>query len=156
MTGYRLFVTGCRGLDQFQGVSAMCSKVLVVLIAAATMGVGAAAMAGGGGGGAGGGGGKGGSGGHVGNANFGRFGNGHFDHRFQRNQFLPAWGWGGWGWGPYGEASDSNTSLVVYPQATPQMATGTVAATPCHWNAETFNVPSSGRGNRPVQVVTCQ
>jgi hypothetical protein len=133
----------------------MCSKILVILIAIAVMVVSSAAMArggGGGGGGAGGGGGKGGSGAHVGHA---QFGHPHFDHRFQRNQFsLGGWGWGlGW---PYSEGGYNNTNLVVYPQAIPQFANGSVAATPCHWNSETFTVPSSAGGSRPVQVVSCR
>jgi hypothetical protein len=122
----------------------MRSKILVVLIAVAVMGVSSAAIARSGGG-------KGGSGGHVGHA--------HFGHRFLRNQFLVGgWGWGGdWGW-PYGESGYSNTNVVVYPQATPQIAdvTGSAAATPCHWNAETFAFPSSAGGTRQVQVVGCR
>jgi hypothetical protein len=112
----------------------MRSKILVAIIAVAVMGVSTAAMAKGGGGG--GGGGKGGSGGHVGHAPFGHAPfHARFDRRFLRNQFLL----GGWGWGlgwPYNDGGYSNTNVVVYPQAIPQMATGSVAATPCHWNAE--------------------
>ncbi len=151
----------------------MSGKILVALISAAVVGVGANAMGAGGGGtgGAGGGGGiagaaspagangtgKGGSGGQIGHANFShdRFGHAHFSHRFGRNRVLL----GGWDWGlgwPYDQDGYSNTNVVIYPQATPQMATGSVAATPCHWNAETFKVPSSGGGNRPVQIVACQ
>jgi hypothetical protein len=125
----------------------MRSKILVILIAVAVMGASSAAMARGGGGG-----GKAGSGGHVGRTQFGRP---HFDHRFQRNQLLL----GGWGWGlgwPYGEGGYSNTNVVVYPQARAQFADGSVAATPCHWNAETFTVPSSGGGTRPIEVVSCR
>jgi len=149
---------------QFQGVGTMRIKILVVLIAVAVMGVSSAAMAGGGGGGKGGsaGGVKGGSasgvkGGSVGQFGHAHFGRAHFGHRFKGNPFLlGGWGLGGWGWGPYDDGGYSNTNVVVYPQATPQMATGSVAATPCHWNAQPFDVPSSGGGNRPVQVVTCQ
>jgi hypothetical protein len=128
----------------------MRSKILVAIITVAVMGVSTAAMAKGGGGG----GGKGGSGGHVGHAGHAPF-HARFDRQFLRNQFLlGGWGWG-WGW-PYNEGGYSNTDVVVYPQAIPQMATGSIAATPCHWNAETFTVPSSGGGNRPIQIVTCQ
>src|ERR1044072_3156133 len=98
----------------------MRSKIHVVLIAVGVISLSSAAIARGGGGGGGGGGGKAGSGGHVGHTQFARP---HFDHRFQRNQFLL----GGWGWGlgwPYGEGGYSNTSVVVYPQATPQFADG--------------------------------
>ena len=66
---------------------------------------------------------------------------------------------GGWDWGwPYGEGGYSNTNVVVYPQAIPQTAgvTGSVATTPCHWNEESFTVPSSGGGTRPVQVASCR
>jgi hypothetical protein len=136
----------------------MRSKILVVLIAVAVTGVSSIAMArggggggGSGGGGGGGGGGKGGSGGHVGHTQFVRP---HFDHRFQRNnQFIGGSGWGlGW---PYGENGYSNTNVIVYPQATPLFASGS-AATPCHWNSETFTVPSSAGGSRPVEVVACR
>jgi opacity protein-like surface antigen len=123
----------------------MRSKILVVLIAVAVMGVSSAAMAKGGGG-------KGGSGGHV-----GHFGHAHFDHRFLRNQFLlGGWGWD-WGLG-YGDNGYGNTTVVAFPQATPQAAnvTGSIATGPCHWNADTFNVPSAAGGTRPVQVVGCR
>jgi hypothetical protein len=133
----------------------MRSKIIVVLIAVAAMDVSSAAMARGGGGG-GGGGGKGGSGWH-GHAQFGRthFGN-RFDRRFLKKQFLlGGWGWDwGLGW-PYGEGG-SSTNVVVFPQATPQMADVTGSATPCHWNSETFTVPASAGGSRPVQVVSCR
>ena len=81
------------------------------------------------------------------------------DGRWMKGQsryWFPAkrYGWG-WGW-PYGEDGYSNTNVVVYPQVTPQFATGSVAATPCHWNAETFTVPASRGGTRPVQIVSCQ
>ena len=125
----------------------MSSKILVVLVAVSVMAASSTAMARGGGGG---GGGKGGSGGHAGHTLLDRP---HFDHRFQRNQFLL----GGWGLGwPYGEGGYSNTNVVVYPQARPQFADGSVAATPCRWNAETFTVPSSGGGNREIEVVSCR
>lgn len=131
----------------------MRSKILAAIITVAVMGVSTAAMAKGGGGG-GGGGGKGGSGGHVGHAGHAPF-HARFDRRFLRNQFLlGGWGWG-WGW-PYNEGGYSDTNVVVYPQASPHVATGSVATTPCHWNSETFTVPSSGGGSRPVQIVTCQ
>jgi len=125
----------------------MRSKILVVLIAVAVMGVSSAAMAKGGGG-------KGGSGGHV-----GHFRHAHFDHRFRRNQFLlGGWSWD-WGWGSgYGDNGYGNTTVVAFPQATPQAAnvTGSIATGPCHWNADTFNVPSAAGGTRPVQVVGCR
>ena len=124
----------------------MRSKILVVLIAVAVMGVSSTAMAKGGGG-------KDGSGGHVGHAHFGHA---HFDHRFRRNQFLlGGWGWD-WGLGSgYGDNGYGNTTVVPFPQATPQ-TTGSIATGPRHWNADTFNVPSSGGGTRPVEVVSCR
>ena len=83
---------------------------------------------------------------------------GHFNRPFVRNHFLRNRAvLGGWGWGwPYGDEGYSNTT-VVFPQATPQAAnvTGTIA-TPCHWNEDTFSVPSATGGTRPVQVVTCR
>jgi hypothetical protein len=121
----------------------MRSKILIVLISVALMGVSSAAMARGGGGG----GGKGGSG----VAHF----HGRFDNHFLRNQAVL----GGWGWGSgYGDNGYGNTTVVAFPQATPQAAgvTGSIATGPCHWNADTFNVPSAGGDNRPVQVVSCR
>jgi hypothetical protein len=130
----------------------MRTNTLVVLIAIATLGVSSAAMARGSGGG---GGGKGWSGGgHVGHSHFGH---NQFDHRFLRNRFfLNGWGWDWGGWGPYDNSGYGNTTVVAFPQAAPQVANGSVAATPCHWNAETFTVPSSTGGTGPVQVVSCR
>jgi hypothetical protein len=123
----------------------MRSKTLVVVIAFAVMGVSSTAIAKGGGGG-------GGAGGKGGSA-VGHFGHGHFfGHHFRRNQaFL-----GGWGWGPYGEGGYTDTTVVVSPRFPAADVTGSVAATPCHWNSETFTVPSSSGGNRPVEVVSCR
>jgi hypothetical protein len=126
----------------------MRTNTLVVLIAIAMLGVSSTAIAGKGGGG-----GKGGSG----------MSHGHFGHHFPRNHFLKnqallgGWGWGwDWGW-PYSDSGGSNTT-VVFPQATPRVAnaTGSSATTPCHWNEDTFTVPSSAGGTRPVQVVSCR
>jgi hypothetical protein len=120
----------------------MRSKSLVVLIAVAVMGVSSTAMAkrsGGGGGMA-----------------MHSHGHGHFVHHIRRNPvFLGGWGWG---WPYYDSGYGNNTVVVAYPQATPQAAnvTGSIAATPCRWNAETFTVPSSGGANRPVEVVSCR
>ena len=84
-------------------------------------------------------------------------------HHFLRNHFLRnqallgGWGWGwDWGW-PYSDSGGSNTT-VVFPQATPRVAnaTGSIATTPYHWNEDTFTVPSSAGGTRPVQVVSCR
>ena len=129
----------------------MRTNTLVVLIAIAILGVGSAAMAHGSGGG---GGGKDSSGGgHVGHNHFGH---NHFDRRFLRNRFfLNGWGWD-WGWAPYDNSGYGNSTVVAFPLATPQVANGSVAATPCHWNAETFTVPSSTGGTGPVQVVSCR
>jgi hypothetical protein len=131
----------------------MRTKTLVVLIAIAILGVSSAAMAKGSGGG--GGGGKGWSGGgHFGHNHFGH---NRFDRRFLRNQFfLNGWGWD-WGLAPYDNSGyGGNTTVVAFPVATPQVANGSVPATPCHWNAETFTVPSSTGGAGPVQVVSCR
>jgi hypothetical protein len=136
----------------------MPSKTLVVLMAVAIVGVSSTAMAKGGGGG----GGKGGSS-HGGMA---MHGHGHFDHRqfdhrfrfvnrFNKNPlFLSGWGWGDWGWGGYGDSGyGGNTTVVVFPQAVPQVAKGDPA--PCNWNQQEFTVQSSAGGTRPVQVVSC-
>jgi hypothetical protein len=128
----------------------MRTNTLVVLIAIAILGVSSAAMAKGSGGG--GGGGKG-WGGHFGHNHFGH---NRFDRRFLRNQFFNGWGWD-WGWTPYDNSGyGGNTTVVAFPVATPQVANGSVAATPCHWNAETFTVPSATGGSGPVQVVSCR
>jgi hypothetical protein len=95
----------------------------------------------------------------------------HFRNHFLRNQALlngwgGGWGLGGdWGWGGYGDNGNSNTTVVVFPQAKPQFpqakpqaadVTGSIATDPCHWNTDTFEVPSSAGGTRPVQVVSCR
>jgi hypothetical protein len=125
------------------------SKILVVLVAVAVMGVSSAVMARGGGGGKSGG---------------GLHGHGHFVHnqfrdRFGRNPFFFGDGFD-WGFGGpyYGEGNGSNTTVVVFPQATPQAAnvTGSVDPAPCHWNEETFKVPSSTGGPQPISVVSCR
>jgi hypothetical protein len=135
----------------------MRSKILAVLVVVvAMMGVSPAAMAKVGGGG--GGGGKGGW------SHGGMHGHGHFDHRFARRDFFNrrlfnsfGWGWGGdWGWGGYGDSGyGGNNTVVVFPQAIPQAATGSVDPGPCKWNQQEFKVPSSAGGTRPVQVVSC-
>ena len=134
----------------------MPSKTLVVLMAVAIVGVSSTAMAKGGGGG----GGKGGSS-HGGMA---MHGHGHFDHRqfdhrfrfvnrFNRNLFLGGWG-SDWGLGGgYGDNGYGNTTVVAFPQATPQTVTGSTS--PCHWNEKVFKVPSSTGGTQPVSVVSC-
>jgi hypothetical protein len=133
----------------------MRSKILAVLVVVvAVMGISPAAMAKGGGGG--GGGGKGGWS-HGGMHGHGHFDHGQFRNRFLRNQFLfgggLGWDWGSW---PYDNSGGSNTTVVVFPQATPQAATGSVDPAPCNWKQQDFSVPSSAGGTRPVQVVTCR
>jgi len=127
----------------------MRTNTLVALIAVAIVGVNSPAMARSGGGG--GGGGKGGSG-----MSHNHFGHHFFRNHFLRNQaFLGGWGWG-WGW-PYGDSGYGN-STVVFPQAIPQAAgtTASIATTACHWSEDTFTVPSSAGGTRPIQVVSCR
>jgi hypothetical protein len=129
---------------------------IITLTAVIVLAISSSAMARGGGGG--GGGGKGGSGaghfhGHFGNHFGNRF---RFDNRFLRNQaLLNGWGWG-WGWGGYGDNGYGNTTIVAFPQAVPQVATGSTSSGPCHWNDNTVTVPSSAGGTRQVSVVTCQ
>ena len=129
----------------------MQSKTLIVLIAAAIMGASSTAMAKGGGGG----------GGGKGMGHFhGHFHNHfHFGNRFLRNQaLLNGWSWGGgWGWGGYGDNGYGNSTVVVFPQAKPQAADVTGSTNgPCHFTADTFNVPSAAGGTRAVQVVACR
>ena len=121
----------------------MPSKALVVLIAAATIGVSSTAMA------------KGSGGGRMGMHGHGHMGH---HHHFRNNPFLfGGWGWD-WGLGGYGDSGyGGNTTVVVFPQATPQTAnvTGSVDPAPCKWNQQEFTVPGSAGGTRPVQVVSC-
>jgi hypothetical protein len=131
----------------------MLNKTLITLTVVAAFGMSSAAIARGGGGGGGMSG-----GGHSGHGGFGGHFSHHFDHfghRFQRNQvFLGGWGLG---W-PYGDTGYGNTTVVAFPQAVPEAAnvTGSISSGPCHWNQETFTVPSSAGGTRPIQVVSCQ
>ena len=122
----------------------MPCKALVVLIAIAMIGTSSVALARSGGGGGGGmSGGK--HSGHV-----------HFIHRFHNNpNFFGGWGWG---WGGYGGSGYDNTTVVAFPQATPKTAdvTGSTRAAPCRWTEDTFTVPASVGGSRPVTVVTCR
>ena len=134
----------------------MMKKTLITLRAVTALAISSTAMARGGGGG--GGGGRGGAGvGHF----HGHFGNHfRFGNRFLRNQALFnawGWGWGGWGW-PNSDSGYGNTTVVAFPQALPQAAsvTGSVSSGPCRWNANTFTVPSSEGGTRPVSVISCQ
>ena len=108
---------------------------------------------------------------HAGGSGMAMHGHGHFDHdhfdhrrfdhrfhfvrRFNRNLFLSGWGWGDWGLGGYGNNGYGNTTVVAFPQAVPQVA-GSTSSGPCHWNENTFTVPSSAGGTRPVSVVSCQ
>ena len=135
----------------------MRSKILAVLVVVvAVMGVSPAAMAKGGGGG---------GGSHGGM--HGMHGHGHFDHRFARRFFNRGLfnNINGWGWGGYGDNGSSNTTVVVFPQAKPQFpqakpqaadVTGSIAADPCHFTADKYDVPSSAGGTRPVEVVSCR
>jgi hypothetical protein len=101
------------------------------------------------------------AGGHGGMGGHGMIGH-HFNHHFPnfRNQFLKnqtlfAWG-SGWGWGwPYDNGG--NTTVVAFPQVVPRTAdvTGSTSA-PCRLTAETFTVPSSAGGTKPVQILGCR
>jgi hypothetical protein len=121
----------------------MQSKTLVVLSAVAILGVSSTAMARG-------------AAMHAGGSGMAMHGHRHFIHHFQRNQVLLG-GWG-WGWPYYDSGYGNNTVVVAYPQATPQAAnvTGSIATAPCHWNEQTFTVPSSAGGTRPITVVDCR
>ena len=85
------------------------------------------------------------------------FPHGHFGHRLRRNPvFIAPYGWG-WDW-PYADyngvpsAGSGNTTIVAYP---PPLSSGR-ASNDCHWNEDTFTVPSSAGGTRPVQVMNCR
>jgi hypothetical protein len=131
----------------------MQCKTLVVLSAVAVLGVGSTAMA------------KGGMGMGMGMHGHGHFVR-HFDHRFRvfnrfnGNPFLFGGGWD-WGLGSYGEGNGNNTTVVVSQPPVSRFpvagVTGSTGGGPCHWNTDTFTVPSSsGGGNRPVEVVSCR
>jgi|SRR5215467_5216091 hypothetical protein len=127
---------------------AMRTNTLVVLIAIAMLGGSSMAMA------------KGGGGGSGGSGISHGMSHGHFFHRFHRFPRNPVFfgdGWG-WGWGPY--SGDGANTTVFVQQSVPRFpvagVTSSVAATPCHWNAETFTVPSAKGGTGPVQVVSCR
>src|SRR5262249_47849141 len=82
----------------------------------------------------------------------------HFKHRFLNHRFLNNQAFfGGWGWG-YGGSGYENTTVLAFPQAAPQVAdvTGSTRAAPCHWNEDTFTVPASTGGTRPITVVSCR
>lgn len=132
----------------------MQSKTLVVLSAVAILCLGSTAMAKGGGGG---------GWSHAG-MHGGKFmhGHGHFDHRFARRFFnrglfnnVNGWGWD-WGLGGYGDSGYGNTTIVTFPQAKPQTPDVTGSAGPCGRKTQTFSVPSSAGGTRPVEVVSCR
>jgi hypothetical protein len=87
----------------------------------------------------------------------GHFARGRFGHRLRKNPvFLGGWGWG-WDW-PYADYGDTsgaaygNTTIVAYP---PPLSAAH-ASDNCRWNAESFTVPASAGGTRPVQVVSCR
>jgi len=126
----------------------MQRKTLFLIIVIGIIGVTSSAMARGGGGGGGSGGSSGGS--HCGHGHFG-----HFGHHFQRN---PVFFGDGWGWGPYSGNGAYTNILVSQQPLSPFPAadiTGSFTPSPCRWNEQTFTVPSSGGGTRPVQVVSC-
>jgi hypothetical protein len=130
----------------------MRSKTLVVLGAVAILGVSSTAMA------------RMAMHAHGGMA---MHGHGHFVHHFNfRRHFVQNFrfgrnplfltGFGDWGLGGYGDSGNgSNTTVVVFPQAIPRAATGSVDPAPCNWKPQEFTVPSSSGGTRPVQVVSC-
>ena len=134
----------------------MLTRIITLTVVAA-LGVISAAFARGGGG-----------GGGWSHGGMAMHGHGHFDNRFVKNRFvknrflrnqalLGGWGWGwDWGLGGYGDNGYGNTTIVAFPQAVPQVATGSTSSGPCRWKDNTFTVPSSTGGTRPVSVVSCQ
>ena len=64
----------------------------------------------------------------------------------------------GWGWAPY--SGEGGNTTVFVQQSVPRFpvadVTGSTPASPCHWNAETFTVPTAKGGTGPVQVVSCR
>ena len=131
----------------------MRTNTLVALIAVAIIGGSSLAMARGGSDGGGGGGWSGMSHGSHGAVNRGHF----VGRRFLRNQVFFGDGWG-WGWAPY-SGEGGNTTIFVQ-QSVPRFpvadVTSSTPAAPCHWNAETFTVPTAKGGTGPVQVVSCR
>jgi hypothetical protein len=132
----------------------MLTRIITLTVVAA-LGVSSAAFARGGGGG--------GGWSHGGMAMHGHGNNRFVKNRFVKNLFLRnqaslgGWGWGwDWGLGGYGDNGYGNTTIVAFPQAVPQVATGSTSSGPCRWKDNTFTVPSSAGGTRPVSVVSCQ
>jgi hypothetical protein len=122
----------------------MQRKTLVVLSAVAILGVSSTAMAR-----------SGGMAMHASGSGMAMHGHGHFVHHFKRNLFLL----GGWGWdGPYSNDGYGNTIVVVSPPpaSSVRAADVTGSTAPCHWNQETFTVPSSAGGTRPITVASCR
>jgi hypothetical protein len=76
-----------------------------------------------------------------------------FGHRLRRGPaFIAPYGWD-WPYADYGPGTAYNTTVVAYPTAISPVPT---AADNCRWNEETFTVPASAGGTRPIQVVTCR
>jgi hypothetical protein len=112
----------------------MRTNTLVALIAVAIIGGSSVAMARGGG-----------SGGSGHGVSHGAMNHGHFFGD-------------GWGWAPY--SGEGGNTTVFVQQSVPRFpvadVTGSTPASPCHWNAETFTVPTAKGGTGPVQVVSCR
>lgn len=81
------------------------------------------------------------------------FSHGRFGHRFRRKPiFIAPYGWD-WPYADYEAPSAGyNTTIVAYP---PPLNSGR-AADNCHWDEETFTVPSSAGGTSPVKVMSCR
>jgi hypothetical protein len=85
----------------------------------------------------------------------GHFAHVRFGHRLRKNPvFSGPYGWGwDWPYADYGEAPPyGNTTIVAYP---PPLAAAH-AANNCRWDAQTFTVPASAGGTRPVEVMSCR
>jgi hypothetical protein len=95
------------------------------------------------------------SGGGVSHSHFvgsSHFSHGHFGHRFRRHPILIApYGWD-WPDADYSDVPSANTTIVAYP---PAVSSGRTTGD-CHWSEETFTVPSSAGGTRPIHVVSCR
>jgi hypothetical protein len=127
----------------------MRSNILVLVVAIAVAGISSHAMARGGSSGGSGSGKS--SGTHV---HFGHHFQRNFGHHFQRNQVFFG---DGWGWGPYSGYGGDTTVLVSQQPNFPAVGvTGSISPVPCRWDEQTFTVPSSGGGTRPVQVMSCR
>jgi hypothetical protein len=92
------------------------------------------------------------------------FAPGHFAGHFNRHPFRRSHAFQpvfvvpyGWDW-PYSEEppTEGDGSVAVIPYPAPTSSGGpSGAAAGCHWDAQTFTVPSAEGGTRQIQITRC-